>query len=124
MIVEVGLSRLEVLTGQQKSHVTTEPKSAVKYFSFLKLQRSSLEGMSGDSSSSGDGDSSDVQEVPSQYETWDIARYKRAKTERARGRFWAHASEDAKGRMIQSLLTEPDMSPVTVQARNKGWIPF
>ena len=80
--------------------------------------------MSGDSSSSGDGDSSDVQEVPSQYEVWDIARYKRAKTERARGHFWEKASEDAKGRMIQSLLTEPDMSPVTVQARKKGWIPF
>ena len=59
-----------------------------------------------------------------QFESWDIVRYKRAKTEKARGKFWDKASLEAKQRMTQSLLAEPDMSPVTVQARKKGWIPF
>ena len=83
-----------------------------------------LEGLTGESSSSGDGDESDVQEASGNYEQWDLARYKRAKTERARGRFWVNASEEAKQRLIEALLAEPALSPVTVQARQKGWIPF
>ena len=83
-----------------------------------------LEGMSGDSTGSGDTDGSDVGEGSSQYELWDVARYKRAKTLRARGHFWENASAEAKQRMIDALLAEPTMAPATVQARQKGWIPF
>ena len=64
------------------------------------------------------------QESSQKYEDWSILRYKRAKTENARGLFWATASEEAKERMIQALLAEPPGSSCTVQARQKLWIPF
>ena len=83
-----------------------------------------LEGIAGERSDGADDDGSDAAETTGQFESWDIARYKRAKTEKARGKFWDKASLEAKQRMTQSLLAEPDMSPVTVQARKKGWIPF
>ena len=83
-----------------------------------------LEGMSGDSTGSGEGDGSEVSEASPEYELWDLARYKRAKTVRARGHFWEKASVEVKRRMIDALLAEPAMSPATVQARQKGWIPF
>ena len=80
--------------------------------------------MSGDSTGSGEGDGSEVSEASPEYELWDLARYKRAKTVRARGHFWEKASVEVKRRMIDALLAEPAMSPATVQARQKGWIPF
>ena len=58
------------------------------------------------------------------YEEWDVSRYKRAKTEHARGLFWTHASSVAKEKMVQALLAEPNGSQATVQARQKLWIPF
>ena len=80
----------------------------------------------------GDEGSQDVQEVSGEqvvamhfnYEEWDVSRYKRAKTEKARGLFWASASDEAKRKMTDALLHEPAGAAVTVQAREKLWIPF
>ena len=63
----------------------------------------------------GDEGSQDVQEVSGEqvaamhfnYEEWDVSRYKRAKTEKARGLFWASASDEAKRKMTGALLHEP-----------------
>ena len=77
-------------------------------------------------------ESQDLQELDSQseqggdpqYDEWDLARYKRAKTVRARGLFWEKASKESKERMVQELLREEPMAAATVQARQMKWIPF
>ena len=102
-----------------------EAESAARVLDYAEAStQQMLESMAGSSSSGGDAEGSDAPATSTEYDTWDLPRYKRAKTERARGHFWANASVESKQRMTQALLSEPTMSPVTVQARQKAWIPF
>ena len=51
------------------------------------------------------------------YDLWDLARYKRAKTMYARGQFWLLASEESKRRITADLLKDPPSTAAVVQAK-------
>ena len=56
------------------------------------------------------------------YDSWDLTRYKRAKTIQARGQFWLLASESARQGMAKALLNEPVGTPARAQAHEMLWI--
>ena len=58
-----------------------------------------------------------------EYEDWDLERYIQARQFSARQRFWLHASDTVKEKIVRALYDQPAGTPATIQARENGWIP-
>ena len=74
-----------------------EAESAARVLDYAEAStQQMLESMAGSWSSGGDAEGSDAPATSTEYDTWDLPRYKRAKTE-----------VESKQRMAQALLSEP-----------------